>query len=1025
MTDLLKILSFLTGSSQETLLTAKAEMLNNLEKGDLSSADERKFVFEKLANDMFELYEDKVEVIQLMPMVEIVGEILEDHMKRGDKNFLQIFNRVLVYFYDYELGNQDRFIPAMMTFSEDFEEYIHELSEELHKYSESLEAGKTGNTNQTDPAKNDKYYFTLPKEPISDKKLLVRFVSSMMTNLSAKEGCYGLLLEFNNAQLRQYLEALLDEWGSLARRIITQSIRICYGGSGLLGPTSEAMNTFMTDVRHAIRQPDSSATASTLMPAYVTPTDPEVYIKRAQKALADSNQEQAVLESDAALKYCTEGKRTNYLDFKTKAITCKGSEQFERAIQYCDAAIKLDNSDAEIYFIRAFSQSMMGNDEAALSDYDRTITLNKSHDAAYNNRALIYSGKGKISEATYDLKKAVDLAPAEVKYRNNYADELISQKKYEKAYETLEYALINNNAECDAKTYYMMGLACDGLKRYLVAQKHFKIAQAMDGTYTIPYNASRNQAISHAKKVSIIAMTIAGAVTAVMLFLFLVIVPGMKYTEATMLYADKQYTEAYKAFEELGRYKDSPAKALECKRESQYIAATDFFNDKMYIEAASAFSELGEFRDCEAKTIESYYLYASILYEDGYYSTAAEFFAEISSYKDSVVLEKECLYAYASSLYQDKNYAEAEVVFEQLDDYKDSNWYEIDARYKQKINSTESVAEYVTESDSEAATEVASELISEPTPEPTLKPTPEPTPEPTPTKPTVIETFATLEEYIQSSIYRASCLIDSGFSHIVGLKNDGTLIVDGSYSNGALEVESWQDIVAISAGFDDTIGLKKDGTLVGAGQGDYGRTNFSSWQDIVAISAGAFYTVGIVKDGTVVAVGDNQYEQCNVSSWNNIVAVSAGNFHTLGLKADGTVVACGDNSYGQCDVSEWTDIVSVCAGRTYSIGIKKDGTVVGCGDNDYGKSDVSEWADIVAVAAADDHTIGLKRDGTVVAVGLNEDGEMRVSEWTDIVAIATTSGHTLGLKKDGTAVVVGDDDYGEWYVDDWSDILLQ
>ena len=193
----------------------------------------------------------------------------------------------------------------------------------------------------------------------------------------------------------------------------------------------------------------------------------------------------------------------------------------------------------------------------------------------------------------------------------------------------------------------------------------------------------------------------------------------------------------------------------------------------------------------------------------------------------------------------------------------------------------------------------------------------------------------------------------------------------------------------ISAGACHTVGLKSDGTVMAVGDNENGACNVGSWKNIVAVSADLFYTVGLKSDGTVVATGRNGNGQCNVKNWKDIVEVSISGWHTVGLKSDGTVVAVGSGSDGECDVEDWKDIIAVSAGYEHTVGLKSDGTVVAVGYNELGYCDqcnVENWKDIIAVSAGSSHTVGLKSDGTVVAVGDNSHGQCDVdwSGWKNI-----------------------------------------
>ena len=62
-----------------------------------------------------------------------------------------------------------------------------------------------------------------------------------------------------------------------------------------------------------------------------------------------------------------------------------------------------------------------------------------------------------------------------------------------------------------------------------------------------------------------------------------------------------------------------------------------------------------------------------------------------------------------------------------------------------------------------------------------------------------------------------TCMVASGYDHVVGLETDGTVVAEGDNSVGQCDVFTWTDIVQIAAGMDHTVGLESDGTAVAVG----------------------------------------------------------------------------------------------------------------------------------------------------------------------------------------------------------------
>ena len=382
------------------------------------------------------------------------------------------------------------------------------------------------------------------------------------------------------------------------------------------------------------------------------------------------------------------------------------------------------------------------------------------------------------------------------------------------------------------------------------------------------------------------------AVLALAVFMLVtkVIIPPIRYNEATELFTNGDYAGAAAVFEALGDFKDSAEKVSEVK----YAAAMEQFTNGDYAGAEAAFEALGSYGDSaekyaeakEAKNAEAEAKYAAAeaKYAAGDYEGAIIAFKALGDFKDSAEKVAELKYAAAEAKYAAGEYSEAAMMFFDVGDYKDSKERYIEASQKAGMHQT----------------------------------------------------------------------VSAGSNHTVGLKSDGTVVAVGSSNFGQCAVSGWTDIVAVSAGDRHTVGLKSDGTVVATKYtGKYfdGRCDVGDWTDIVAVTAGYDHTVGLKSDGTVVAVGDNEYGQCDLSGWTDIVAVSAGSNNTVGLKSDGTVVAVGYNKYGQCDVSDWTDIVAVSAGECHTVGLKSDGTVVAAGWNDDGQCDVSGWTDIIVPMA--------------------------------------------------------------------------
>lgn len=91
----------------------------------------------------------------------------------------------------------------------------------------------------------------------------------------------------------------------------------------------------------------------------------------------------------------------NYVNGRGNVYAAK--DQYDRAIQDCDAAIGFDPNHVAAYYNRGRAYVGKGQNEKALQDFDRAISLNPNHIMALNNRGLLIE--------TWDPRSAVVARP--------------------------------------------------------------------------------------------------------------------------------------------------------------------------------------------------------------------------------------------------------------------------------------------------------------------------------------------------------------------------------------------------------------------------------------------------------------------------------------------------------------------------------------------------------------------------------------------------------------------------------------
>ncbi len=109
----LKFLSILTGSSESQLLNAKAEVKRAFGSQELSNDSERDFVLNKIIKEMEKLDYAKIRELKIS-MPELTAMVIDEiSVKKTNKEFMYIFNRVLVDYYEYKLGNAESLNKAI------------------------------------------------------------------------------------------------------------------------------------------------------------------------------------------------------------------------------------------------------------------------------------------------------------------------------------------------------------------------------------------------------------------------------------------------------------------------------------------------------------------------------------------------------------------------------------------------------------------------------------------------------------------------------------------------------------------------------------------------------------------------------------------------------------------------------------------------------------------------------------------------------------------------------------------------
>ena len=310
--------------------------------------------------------------------------------------------------------------------------------------------------------------------------------------------------------------------------------------------------------------------------------------------------------------------------------------------------------------------------------------------------------------------------------------------------------------------------------------------------------------------------------------------------------------------------------------------------------------------------------------------------------------------------------------------------------------------------------------------------------------------------------------ISAGNSHVLALKNDGTLWSWGYNGTGELggnistfsrnspvQVGGDTNWSKISAGGGVSFALKTNGTIWGWGDNNQGavgdNTNVTrsspvqigtrnDWTNISEGNPAGLTGFATRSDGTLWAWGyaiSHQLgifhpasEIAKVMTQRKFTNLSAGGSHSMAVSDDGTLWGWGQNINGQLGTGNTTSTTSspvqigtlnnwskVFSAYAYTTSIKTNGTLWAWGvNNNYGQlglgDKVSRSSPVQigtltnwsTIAVGNNHALALKTDGTIWSWGYNGNGELGQSI---VTSINRSSPVQIGTRNDWTWIGAG------------------
>ena len=297
-------------------------------------------------------------------------------------------------------------------------------------------------------------------------------------------------------------------------------------------------------------------------------------------------------------------------------------------------------------------------------------------------------------------------------------------------------------------------------------------------------------------------------------------------------------------------------------------------------------------------------------------------------------------------------------------------------------------------------------------------------------------------------------------SHIIGLKNDGSVIVTRD-RNGLLDgedyevrgsvISQWKNIKEMRMSLTGTvIGIKKDGTVLACDTKSHiemiGKTDTSQLQNISGMVCTWPRNIFRKQDGTLAVAEEPPIPNIyfpweEISSWTGIVSICKANTRWIGIKEDGTLVATKYHGKGSPDLPEeesydywneirdWFGIVMMENVGDRIIGLTEYGDVLSTkvivpknheDVIDIPWENVLCWKEVAKlyVGYVGGIAAALLKDGEIVYTNYHGDreyyfGQDKLGKVSDAAGLILGFNRTVIIKKDGTLISVGENGQGQ------------
>ena len=156
------------------------------------------------------------------------------------------------------------------------------------------------------------------------------------------------------------------------------------------------------------------------------PNNKTAYINRGTAYLKKELYIKAIDDFSKAIEIDPE----NLVSYNKRGFAWEKRGYYNRALEDFNKALNIDPYNMDALNNRGCIWILKGKSNKAITDFSKIIKIDKKNDIAYYNRGCAWIEKRKIKKAIYDVQNALNLKPADSRYKNILA--LLKEKAGEK-----------------------------------------------------------------------------------------------------------------------------------------------------------------------------------------------------------------------------------------------------------------------------------------------------------------------------------------------------------------------------------------------------------------------------------------------------------------------------------------------------------------------------------------------------------------------------------------------------------------